>query len=59
MDKDTVYVHIDFYTLSNGIIRVIPPVASSAGEGGQPSGGEPLRVFPVYHFCPSKQGSPP
>lgn len=30
------------------IMHVIPPVASTAGEGGKPPGGECLRAFPVY-----------
>ena len=44
--------------VETGILRAIPPVASTAGEGGKPPGGGHLRVVPVYLFCPRRRGVP-
>ncbi len=40
------------------IVVVIPPVASTAGEGGKPSGGRHLRVSPVYLLSALARGVP-
>ena len=40
------------------IMWLIPPVASTAGEGGKPPGGRHLRVSPVYLLTAPARGVP-
>lgn len=58
MDADpNVAAMLRFIRIGCATMRVIPPVASSAGEGGQPPGGGHLRVSPVY-FIRSREPRP-